>query len=72
MAVCCLPLVEYSAQLHGAAGFPYQSTNIDLLSLLKPIKALDPSFTTPLRYWKVIINSVSWHNIKVRHTGRYI
>jgi hypothetical protein len=51
IAIYCLLLAEYSrVQLYSVVGFPYYSTNIDLLSLLKLIKVLNLSFTIPLIY----------------------
>ena len=43
----------------GATEFPRYSTYIDLLSLLKLIKELNPSRIILIRRWKVIINNVS-------------
>ena len=60
MAVCPILLTEYRrVRLHGATEFPRHNANIDLLSLLKLVKGLNPNLTIPLRYWKVIINDVS-------------
>jgi len=54
-----LPPAFGRVQLHGATEFPHHSTNIDLLSLLKPIKGSNPSLTVPPICWEVIVNDVS-------------